>query len=178
MRWQYKPKVKQFDVNDFVYFQRQLNDTLDIFLGRTILRIKAIRPLGVLELQEVDGCIIQDHSKNCVPYHLPNLDLTIITSTWIFPLVRYVKGQTMLIRCCFVIIVMVWIPSILLQVGTHSSSQRHLVLFIMFSCNTLISTRTMPCFPGLKSRGGYIKFSFQPPLMHCIHMCMHSFLVD
>jgi hypothetical protein len=46
----YKPKVRQFDVGDFVYLQRQPNDTLDIFFSRTILRIKAIRPLGVLEL--------------------------------------------------------------------------------------------------------------------------------
>jgi hypothetical protein len=29
---------------------------------------------------------IQDHSKNCVPCHLSNLDPTIITSTWIPPL--------------------------------------------------------------------------------------------
>ncbi len=46
----YKPKVRQFDVGDFVYFQRQPNDTLYTFSGHTILRIKAIRPLGVLEL--------------------------------------------------------------------------------------------------------------------------------
>jgi hypothetical protein len=44
----YKPKVKQFDVGDFVYFQWQPNDTLDIFSGCTILRIKAIKPSGVL----------------------------------------------------------------------------------------------------------------------------------
>jgi hypothetical protein len=42
--------VRQFDVGDFVYFQRQPNDTLSISSGRTILRIKAIRPSGVLEL--------------------------------------------------------------------------------------------------------------------------------
>ncbi len=78
--------MKQFDVGDFVYLQRQPNDTLDISSSRTILRIKAIRPLGVLELQGVDGCTIRDHSKNCAPYHLPNLDPTIITSTWILPL--------------------------------------------------------------------------------------------
>jgi hypothetical protein len=82
----YKPKVKQFDVGDFVYFQRQLNDTLDTSSGRTILRIKVIRPLDVLELQGVDGCTIRDHSKNCAPCHLPNLDPTIITLTWIPPL--------------------------------------------------------------------------------------------
>jgi len=50
----YKPKVRQFDVGDFVYFQQQLNDTLNISSGCTILRIKAIRPSGVLELQGVD----------------------------------------------------------------------------------------------------------------------------
>ncbi len=78
--------MKQFDVSDFVYLQRQPNDILDISFGRTILRIKAIRSSGVLELQGVEGHTIQDHSKNCVPYHLPNLDPTIITSTWIPPL--------------------------------------------------------------------------------------------
>jgi hypothetical protein len=78
--------VRQFDFGDFVYFQRQSNVTLDIFFDRTILRIKATRPSGVLELQGVDGHTIRDHSKNYVPYHLPNLDPTIIMSTWIPPL--------------------------------------------------------------------------------------------
>ncbi len=44
----YKPKVKQFDVDDFVYLQWQPNDTLDISSSRTILRIKAIRASSVL----------------------------------------------------------------------------------------------------------------------------------
>jgi hypothetical protein len=78
--------VRQFDVDDFVYFQQQPNDTLDISFGHIILRIKATMSLGVLELQGVNERIIRDHSKNCVPYHLPNLDPTIITSTWIPPL--------------------------------------------------------------------------------------------
>jgi len=82
----YKPKVIWFDVGDFVYFQRQPNDTLDTSSGRTILRIKVIRPLGVLELQGADGCTIWDHSKNCAPYHLSNLDPTINMSIWIPPL--------------------------------------------------------------------------------------------
>jgi hypothetical protein len=76
-----KPKVKQFDVTDFVYFQCQPNDTLDISFGRTILRIKVIRPSGVLELQGANEHTIRDHSKNCVPCHLPNLNPTIITLT-------------------------------------------------------------------------------------------------
>jgi len=43
-------------------------------------------PSSVLELQRVDGRTIQDHSKNYAPYHLLNLDPTIIKSTWIPPL--------------------------------------------------------------------------------------------
>jgi len=40
----------------------------------------------VLELQGVNKSTIRDYSKNCAPCHLPNLDPTIITSTWIPPL--------------------------------------------------------------------------------------------
>jgi len=75
--------VRQFDVGDFVYLQRQPNDTLDTSSGRTILRIKVIRPSGVLELQGVDEHTFRDHSKNYAPCHLPNLDPTIIMSIWI-----------------------------------------------------------------------------------------------
>jgi hypothetical protein len=59
----YKPKVRQFDVSDFVYFQWQPNDTLDIFFDCIILRIKAIRPSSVLELQGADGHTIRNHSS-------------------------------------------------------------------------------------------------------------------
>jgi hypothetical protein len=45
-----------------------------------------IKPLGVLELQGTNECIIRDHSKNCAPCHLSNLNLTIIMLTWIPPL--------------------------------------------------------------------------------------------
>jgi hypothetical protein len=82
----YKPNVRQFDVGDFVYLQWQPNDILDISSNRIILRIKAIKALSVFELQGIDGRTIWDHSKNCAPCHLSNLDLTIITSTWIPPL--------------------------------------------------------------------------------------------
>ncbi len=64
----YKPKVKQFNVGDFVYLQRQVNDTLDTSSNYIILKIKAIKPLGVLELQGADRCTIRDQSKNCAPY--------------------------------------------------------------------------------------------------------------
>jgi hypothetical protein len=68
--------VKQFDVGDFVYLQQQPNDTLNASSSRTILKIKAIKPSGVLELQRAYGRTIQNYSKNYAPYHLP---------TWILP---------------------------------------------------------------------------------------------
>jgi hypothetical protein len=93
-----------------VYFQRHPNDILNTSSGCTILRIMAIMRSSVLELQGANGCTIRDHSKNYAPYHL---------LTWILPSspqlgflhftihVRYVRGQMMLIRCSFVITVMV-----------------------------------------------------------------------
>jgi len=76
--------VRQFDVGDFVYLQQQPNDTLDTSSSHTILRIKAIRPSGVLELQGANRHTIWDHYY--APWHLLNLDPTIIMSTWIPPL--------------------------------------------------------------------------------------------
>jgi len=81
----YKLKVRQIDVGDFVFFQRQSNDTLDISSSHIILKIKAIKPSGVLELQGADERTIWDHSKNCAPCHLLNLDPTIIMLTWTPP---------------------------------------------------------------------------------------------
>jgi hypothetical protein len=45
----YKPKVRQFDVSDFVYFQRQPNDTLNTSFDRIILRLRnqAFKCVGV-----------------------------------------------------------------------------------------------------------------------------------
>jgi hypothetical protein len=82
----YKPKVRQFDVGDFVYLQQQLNDTLHTSSSCTILRIKVIMPSSVLELQGANGYTIRNHYKNYAPYHLSNLDPTIFISTWIPPL--------------------------------------------------------------------------------------------
>ncbi len=65
--------MRQFDVDDFMYIQRQPNDTLDTSSDRTILMIKAIKPSSVLELQEANKHTIRNHSKNCAPYHLPKL---------------------------------------------------------------------------------------------------------
>jgi len=71
---------------------------------------------------------------------------------------------------------------ILLQVGAHSSSHRHSVLFIMFSYSTLISNQTMPRFSRLRFKAGYMKISSQPFLVHYIYiyiyMCVHIFSVN
>jgi hypothetical protein len=50
----YKPKVRQFDVGDFVYLLWQPNDTLAIFPSHIFLKVKMIMPSSVLELQVVD----------------------------------------------------------------------------------------------------------------------------
>jgi len=55
--------------------------------------------------------------------------------------------------------------------GAHSSSHWQLVLFIMFSYNTLIPTQTMPHFSRFRSGEGYMKISSQPPLVHYIYIC-------
>jgi hypothetical protein len=91
--------------------------------------------------------------------------------------VKYVKGHMMLIRCCFVIIVTVdtiysassqsslKFPS---EFGTiHHVLQQHLDFY-----------STTPRFSRLRSRGGYMRISSQPLLVHCIYMCVHLYLVD
>jgi hypothetical protein len=170
----YKPKVKQFDVGDFMYLQQQPNDTFDTSFSRTILRIKAIRPLSVLELQRADERIIQDHSKNCAPCHLLNLDPTIIMSTWIPPLnypCRYFRGQTMLIRCCFAITIMV---DTIFFASSRSSLKfpptfgnvHHVFLqYLDFYSNHAM------LFPVQVLGGRYMRISFQPPFVHYTNTC-------
>ncbi len=91
--------------------------------------------------------------------------------------VRHVRGQTMLIRCCFVIIVMVdTIYSTLSQSSlkfsltfgiVHHVFLQHLDFYSDHA--TLFSARVL---------GGYMRISSQLPLVHCIYVCVHLFLVD
>jgi hypothetical protein len=95
---------------DTVYLQHQPNDTLDTSFGCTILRIKVIKPLGVLELQGPNRCIIEI---------IPKIVRPTTCRTWILPSsrwlgflhliihVRYVRGHMMLIGCCFANTIMV-----------------------------------------------------------------------
>jgi hypothetical protein len=83
----------------------------------------------------------------------------------------------MLIRCCFAIIVMV---DTIYSASSQSSLKfpptfgivHHVLLqHLDFYSNhaTLFSAQVW---------GGYMRISFQPPLVHCIYMCVHLFLVD
>ena len=76
----WSPKVKRFEVGDLVYLRRRKVDTLDVNVGRIILRIKEILPSGVLMLQGRDGRIVKDHVENCAPCHNPTIDLTMDTT--------------------------------------------------------------------------------------------------
>jgi hypothetical protein len=181
----YKPKVRQFDVGDFVYLQRQPNDTLDTSSDYTILRIKAIRPSGVLELQGVNKCTIQDHSKNCAPYHLPNLDPTIITLTRIPPLDYPCQvcqrtddaNQMLLCDNCNGGYHLFCLKPKLIQILTKnwhcSSCSPTAPWFLLRPCHA---------FPGSSLGGGYMRISSQPPLVNCIYIyicaCISFWLIS
>jgi hypothetical protein len=67
----YRPQLRRFQHGDYVYFQREAPTTLDVRAGRTILRVKEVLPRGLLLLEGKDGRECREHSKNCVPCHLP-----------------------------------------------------------------------------------------------------------
>jgi len=176
----YKLKVRQFYVGDFVYLQRQPNDILDTFFGCTILKIKPIRPSGVLELQRANGCTIQDHSKNYAPYHLLNLDPTIITSNWIPPLDYPCQvcqrtdnvDQMLLCNNCNGGYHLFCLKLELTQVPANnwycSSCFLAAPWFLLKPCHTFPSS----CLVG-------DTWEFHLNLLLCIiYMCMHLFLVD
>ena len=70
----YLPKVRRFEVGDYVYLSRAPNSTLDIRAKKVILRVLEVRPTGVLVLQGRCGRTINVHSTNCAPCHLPDID--------------------------------------------------------------------------------------------------------
>ena len=76
----WSPKVKRFEVGDLVYLRRRKVDTLDVNVGRIILRITEVLPSGALRLQGRDGRTIKDHVENCAPCHNPTIDLTMDTT--------------------------------------------------------------------------------------------------
>jgi len=102
----YKPKVKQFDVGNFVYLQWQPNDILDTSFGRTILKIKAIMP----SVRSSRMHNLGSFQKLCTlplvelgSYH-HHVDLD--SSIWLY-MSGLLEDRQMLIRCYFGIIIMV-----------------------------------------------------------------------
>ncbi len=73
----YRPSIRRFHVGDYVYLQQTAPTTLDVTIGRTILRVRNVLASGVLMLEGRDGVIWKDHVCNCAPCHLPNVDGTV-----------------------------------------------------------------------------------------------------
>jgi hypothetical protein len=73
----YLPKLRKFQIGDFVYRQRRdKSNTLETNARPEIYRIVDIRKSGVLILQGRCGTTIPEHSKHCAPCHLINIDPT------------------------------------------------------------------------------------------------------
>jgi hypothetical protein len=167
-----------------VYLQRQPNDTLDTSFSCTISRIKAIKPLSVLELQGANGRTIWDHSKNYVTCHLPNLDPTIITSTWIPPLDYPCQvcqrtddaDQMMLCNNCNGGYHLFYLKPKLTQV--------HVGIWYYSSCSLATPWfLPRPChiFPDSSLGVGYIKISFHYIYIYiyiCVCACLFGWLVS
>lgn len=67
----YRPKVRRFEVGDFVYLQREAPTSIDVKAGRTVLQVKEILPSGQLLLHGQDAQEWREFPRNCAPCHLP-----------------------------------------------------------------------------------------------------------
>jgi len=83
----------------------------------------------------------------------------------------------MLIKCCFVIIVMV--DTIYSASGRSSFKfpSAFGIVHHVFLQHLDFYSNHATLFPA-QVWGGYMIISSQPPLMHYIYMCVHLFLVD
>jgi hypothetical protein len=70
----WKPNAISYGVGDYVYVQREMLDTLDTKTGQRILRVRTVRPDGVLELEGVDARTVRVHMERCAPCHRPDID--------------------------------------------------------------------------------------------------------
>ena len=78
----YLPKIKRFEVGDFVYVRHNTSDgkpqtSLSALARKVILRVVEVRDTGILILQGKDGAIISENICNCTPCHLPIHDTVI-----------------------------------------------------------------------------------------------------
>lgn len=78
----YLPKVLRFETGDFVYTKRLKREytTLQARARPEVLRVKEVRPSGVLILQGRCGKTIAENATNCSPCFLPILNDTVDTS--------------------------------------------------------------------------------------------------
>jgi hypothetical protein len=53
----YRPSIRRFHVEDYVYLQQTALTTLDVTVGRTILRVRDVLASGVLLLEGRDGVV-------------------------------------------------------------------------------------------------------------------------
>ena len=74
----YQPTLRTFTVGQLVYLKlHNLPSTLDMRARAEIYRVIEVRPSGVLLLGGRDGRTFTQHGTNCLPCHLPNVDLTL-----------------------------------------------------------------------------------------------------
>jgi hypothetical protein len=74
----YLPKVADFRPGDFVYLKRpKEGSSLAIKARPLILKVKEVRPAGVVELQDKAGKVVVHQVSQLAPCHLPDIDGTI-----------------------------------------------------------------------------------------------------
>jgi uncharacterized Zn finger protein (UPF0148 family) len=73
----YLPKLRRYEVGDFVYLKGDPKTTLDARSRPEILRVVRIRPAGVLVLQGKCGRTVERNVNSLSPCHLPMIDGTI-----------------------------------------------------------------------------------------------------
>jgi len=72
------PRLVRFQVGDYVYMRAtEVSDTLQIAAKPTILRIKELKPDGMVVLQGRCGSTTKCQVSNLAPCHLPGIDGTI-----------------------------------------------------------------------------------------------------
>jgi hypothetical protein len=69
----YTPQLRRFQPGDYVWVKRKDRVGLDLAAQRHILRVREVKPSGVLVLQGRCGGVTAVHMSRCTPCHLPNI---------------------------------------------------------------------------------------------------------
>lgn len=76
----YHRPAGSFFAGQYVYIQQTPHDALQFTAGSTILRVREVRPTGVLRLEGRCGRLVDVHMSWCAPCHLPvdsSIDVTL-----------------------------------------------------------------------------------------------------